>query len=148
LRNTYPYTAAGLKHISNVTYWIMRIKPINEDLLKVDQRRAVDFTINEKIAMLWAMQNILKSVRENRLRELICDTDQNRRSLEAFLGYFFNSDLYTTIDSGEPVAGTSKFKETVHYCRFKKITAINLYEMFMQIIMAVNFTNRIPQPQT
>jgi hypothetical protein len=137
IRNSYPHTVSGLKHISNLCYWIMRLKPVNSSALKRKGRRISDVAINEKIALYWALQKILRSIKEEKLRELVTNSKPNIARFRYVVRFFLKEDLYTSISEKQQIKGTSKFVETVHHCRFKKITAINLYETFMQLIMSV-----------
>jgi hypothetical protein len=137
VRMAYPYTVTGLKHISNLCYWIMKLKPISGSALKFSGERISDIAINEKIALYWGLQTILGAIRADQLKELLENSGPNLHRYGYVVRFFLNENIYRSVTTQHQIPGTSKFTETVHYCRFKKMTAVNLYETFMQLIMAV-----------
>jgi hypothetical protein len=141
LRNSYPHTISMLKYISNVCYWIIRLKPVNCNFLMRDNTRITDIRINEKLALYWGLFQILKCIKDSKLVELVEGTPENMQKFCSVVLFFLETNLYSTVTDRGELADTSKYKETVHYSRYKKVTAINIYEMFMHLIVTLRFAS-------
>lgn len=134
LRNVYPGTVTTVKYISNVCFWIVKLKPINENMMVRNGDVRLDLWINEKIALSWGIRKLLIAVQTDNLRELI--PKEELRQFIKITDHYIDENMFTSVSNGSPIDTSDKFTETVHNTRYKKTTSINFYEMFMHLIVA------------
>jgi|GEM_PF-4676176 len=135
MRNGYPNSISLIKYIANVCFWIIKLKPINVNLLMTKEgRRCADVMINEKAAIFWGLRRILDGVEKGKLNEILPATQGNILATRKIVDFYLKTNMFKKAD-GTDVANTTKFEETIHYCRYKKITSIYVYEIFMHLII-------------
>ena len=134
MRNHFSGSISIIKHISNIMFWLIKLKPINGSNLSADGYYLDAADVNERIALYWGMATTLDVIEAEKLSELVPakDADKVRRIFD----YYLFSDMYGPKGrtKGER---TTKFAETTFYFRFKKVTAINIYEMFLHMFVSL-----------
>jgi hypothetical protein len=136
LRLQYPKNITMIKYIATVAFWIIRCKPINSFLADQDGAAVDAPDINEHIALSWALLSLVKSARQGVLRELIRPTRRNLSNLDRIITYYKNGSIYRNVKTGIPVPDTTKYKETIYYFRYKKITAVFIYEILVHLLVS------------
>jgi hypothetical protein len=137
MRNRYPNSVAMVKYISNVMFWIIKLKPINPcalESISTGELHEVS-NINEHIALLWGMHRIVEAVKKNKMPELIYGTPEYVANVEQAMRGYMARDIYFSSSTWQPVTGTNKYSETLYYLRFKKVTAVNIYETIVHLIL-------------
>ncbi len=140
MRNSYPHTVSSIKYISNIAFWIVKLKPIMINALVVAEagekpRCVSDSKINEKIAFIWLLHKICRLTKDGQFKEIIDDSEKSMLILKNFVQNYISGNMYKNVADGQPVDLSSKFNETVHNSRYKKITAINIYEMITHALV-------------
>src|SRR3989304_9377296 len=136
MRHQYPYSITIIKFISNLMFWTMRLKPISSCGL-LDKGDIVNVPdINEHLAIYWGMHKITEAVKTGQLLELVNATPETIDGFRKVVVYYLSRDLYKNLKTGEPIRDTRKYNETVYYSRYKKTTAVNIYEVIMHLIVA------------
>ena len=136
MRHRYPFSVSIVKYISNTIFWLIKLKPINAcGLTAIDSGCLAEVRdINEQIALYWGMEMMLRAVTTNYIPELITSSPENVKNVRAIMYSYIKNNVYFD-KKGFPMEGTQKYKETVYYFRYKKFTAVNIYEMIVHMII-------------
>lgn len=138
-RQRYPYSISVIKTISLTTFWLIKLKPLNNVfLVNRETRRLMDFPeINEAVAIYWAVTKLVGAVKRGTLSELISLDEASVNHLSEVLRYYYNGNFYNKVDSKKEVQGTEKVLELIHHFRIKKFTAINIYEVLSHMLLPI-----------
>lgn len=138
-RHHYSGNVTVLKYVSNVVFWISNLKPIYPAGLTKKGQRCEHKSINEELALMWAVATIRSDIEEGNLQEVISAKEENIHIFDMLIKRYVNDNIYrkTTIEEHDEVC--TKYEETIHHLRYKKFTAINLYEILMHLIVPFQY---------
>lgn len=139
-RAKYPYNISAIKLVSLLTFWIIKLKPINNGrLLSKKTGEKVDFPdVNEQIAIYYAILQISQFVVSGQLKEIISPQEDTVANLKRMITFYYKVGFYRDLNAGDemsPVQGSEKIREVIHNLRFKRFTAVNIYEILTHIIL-------------
>ena len=136
LRNQYPNTLSLLKYISNVMFWIVKLKPINSSALIAGDDLVIVEDVNEQLAVYWGMKKFVQAVDHGKLAEIIDPSPKNKRRVHKVIRTYLTENIYRKPGTKVEIPNTVKYDETIFYLRYKKITAVNIYEMMLHMVVA------------
>lgn len=142
-RHRYPFSITAFKHLSIIAFWIIKLKPINTLGLKRNGN-LVDYPeMNETFALTWLIQSVIDHVENNRVPEFIESTETSKKMVTEMFTCFQNDLIYSN-DNEEQNGDmrdfeNNKFYETRYYMRYKKMTAINIYESIISMLLPIKF---------
>ena len=136
MRNHYPKSITNLKFISNVMFWIIMLKPISPIAFSKDGKIVDLPNINEHIALIWGIHTMKNFIKAGKLSEVVSNKEKNVIRAERFIDNYLKVPIYDDNPS------TTKFNETKYYLRYKRYTAVNIYESFMYILLPFLYMKR------
>lgn len=136
-RNRYPYSISYLKQIAITTFWIVKLKPINNVMLfDKNSGKAVDFPdINEAVAIYWCMMKLSSAIKNEKLSEVVTGSPENMKNVRETIIFYYQSGFYRNVETHEPIVDSNKADELTFNLRFKKFTAVNIYEVLCHLIL-------------
>ena len=149
-RHHYPFSITLLKQIAINAFWIVKLKPINNIMIfdKATGCKANFPDVNETVAMYWAIARVAQAIKSDKLSEVITNTPANRALFLKIIDFYCNHGFYRSLEDQSTVDGSYKIDELIHNLRYKKFTAVNIYEVITHLIlpfraatvMSVSFT--------
>lgn len=126
----------------------MKLKPLNNVLLvDKDSGQEVDFPdINEHVALYWAMTRVAHAVKSNQLVEVVSYTEENLALFRSVVVFYYKYGFFRSLGDKTPIAESVKVDEMTHNLRYKKFTAVNIYEIFCHLILPFRAVKSVPAP--
>jgi len=137
-RAKYQYNISAIKLVSLLAFWIIKLKPIsNSGFVSKSSGKVVDFPdVNEQVAIYLAILQISQFVISGKLVEIISPQDDTVANLRRMIAFYYNIGFYRDVENEmKPVEGSEKIREVIHNIRFKRFTAVNIYEILTHIIL-------------
>lgn len=145
-RHRYHTSVASFKYLSVICFWIMKLKPVNTLGLKRDGAWISCSNINERIAHRFLMEDVYILMATDAVTEFISVDDAMLTTYAETWNTYFAAEMYTRpdgTDAGIERRQTTKAYETVYHMRFKKMTAINIYESLIHMLLPLKAGARI-----
>ncbi|WP_138511611.1 hypothetical protein [Maricaulis alexandrii] len=141
-RHRYPFAVSPLKYISVITFWIVKLKPINVMAFKRNGRWVESTNLNERVAYIWMRDKILQAAQSGDLKGFLASDESIVLAIENMFETIENETLYEegdsdSVDPDDNRLRNNKQYETLYYLRFKKITAINIYESILHLLLPI-----------
>ncbi len=143
-RHRYPYHVTAIKYVSIVSFWIIKLKPINVMGLRQGEDLVQCSDVNERVAIRWIQKQIWVLLDGNCIPEFLPNSDEVRAKVKEVFQFYFYHNLYDRVngsgeagDEYELDPSRNKFYETSYYMRYKKMTAINIYESLIHMFLPV-----------
>lgn len=143
-RHRYPYNITALKYLSVVCFWIIKLKPLNVEGFRDENGRKMGVpNINERVAVNWLLMNVCALAKSKQINEITDGLDRFDDLLVESVKFHKNESIY---DEDEPkrsrdlpldYSAETKSHETAYYMRFKKMTAINIYESLIHLLIPI-----------
>ncbi len=135
-RHRYPHSVTAIKYISIVAFWINKLKPINGLALKQDGEWVSCPNVNERVALRWIEATLWRLFKENRIQEFLPFNSDTESSVKKIFNLYFYGDTYIS-ELLEGDARNNKSYESAYYMRYKKMTAINIYESLIHMLLPI-----------
>lgn len=140
-RHRYPHTITAFKFLSIVVFWIIKIKPVNGLALKKDDKHLDWPDVNEQLALKYIQYAICRMLEKDKVPEFLVSNQQTKDMTHQIFKILFEHELYQHKDQDEKIKDSyrnNKIYETAYYMRFKKMTAINIYESLTHLFLPIS----------
>ena len=119
-----------------MAFWVIKLKPLNSLGLRKDGVPVECSDINERMTLRWVQMTIWTLIEQNKIPEILPRDDAIKASVNHIFDSYFNEDLFgRSADPEDP--GSKKSYETGYYMRYKKMTAINIYESLVHLFLPI-----------
>lgn len=145
-RHHYPFSISLLKQIAINAFWIVKLKPLNNVMmLDRDTKDEIDFPdINEQVALYWAMTRVAHAVKSGHLNEVVSFSEENMALFRSVVVFYYTHGFFRNTTDFKPIPESVKVDEMTHNLRYKKFTAVNIYEVFCHLILPFRAVKAIP----
>jgi pantothenate kinase-related protein Tda10 len=136
LRATPSHTISAVKNVCIVAFWISRLKPLNINVVeRTDKglKQVNEYLINEKIAIYWAILNIIRLFNNDKLLELGANKIENIKKFRIQANMLLKNSIYKHIDQKK---SWTKYQEIAYHMRYKKISSVNLYDIVTTLLIS------------
>lgn len=140
MRNIFKSTISMLKYIGNAAFWVLKLKPINTNTLLKDGKIVSSKQINERVALAYSLKSVYNAILQDNLREIVTadefqENSDFRKKFNKLIQFYLVNNVYRNSETLVPKAGSQKFNETAYNFRYKKISAVNIYEMLTHMVL-------------